>query len=468
MPAGCASAGPDRPPADIAAHTEGKIERMSVTTQRPGPPSNGAPPPQAQAAAPTPPPRVPPARRRKTGASIGGLPVANLVVLEVGVAIGLGLLAVNTSLLPFAGGVAGVAFILMFIRWSGRWFTQWVGLTLRYLFRSHTRTTVPTESAAAAPLAEDGETKVIGPEDARVALLRLAVPDLVVAHTTDHERAPVGMAWQDGVWTAVLRVELEPLLVAPIGKAPNLPLGALGPCLEDRGVVLDSIRVLWHCYPGSAVLPPSSPALSSYLEVIGALPTSARRTTLVAVRLDPRRCGAAIRERGGGVVGAHRALIGALSRVRSALEGRGVPTRPLDPEELLATGVAIGELSGALNAEGRVGLAEKWGGVTAAGVGHSSYSITGWPSGGVAAGLNAFTSIRALSSTVALAISPGGQDGQVGLRGLVRISARTPAELSRAEDRLDKMTDKLGFAMTPLRGLQTAALAATLPFGGWA
>jgi hypothetical protein len=106
--------------------------------------------------------------------------------------------------------------------------------------------------------------------------------------------------------------------------------------------------------------------------------------------------------------------------------------------------------------------------VTAAGVGHSSYSITGWPSGGVAAGLNTFTSIRALSTTVTLAISPGGQDGQVGLRGLVRLSARTPSELSRAEVRLEKLSDQLGFDVTPLRGLQSAALAATLPFGGWA
>jgi type VII secretion protein EccE len=439
---------------------------MSVTTQRPGPPSKGAPPPQAQPASP-PPRRVPPARRRKAGATIGGLPVANLVVLEVGVAIGLVLLAINSSLLYVAAGVAGLALILTFIRWSGRWFTQWVGLTVRYLFRSHSRVSSPAEPAAGA-MDSDDETKVIGAEDARVALLRLAVPDLVVAHAIDHERSPVGMAWQDGVWTAVLRIDVEPPLVAPIGKAPNLPLGVLAPCLEDRGVVLDSIRVLWHCYPGSAVLPPNSPALSSYMEVIGALPTSARRTTLVAVRLDPRRCGAAIRERGGGVVGAHRALIGALSRVRSALESRGVTTRPLDSDELLATGIAISELSGAMNADGRVGLTEKWGGVTAAGVGHSSYSITGWPSGGVAAGLNTFTSIRALSSTVTLAISPGGQDGQVGLRGLVRLSARTPSELNRAEDRLEKMSGQLGFDVTPLRGLQGAALAATLPFGGWA
>ena len=123
---------------------------MSVTTQRPGPPSNGAPPPHAPAA-PEPPRRVPPARRRKAGASLGGLPVANLVVLEVGVAIGLGLLAVNTSLLPVAGGIVGLALILMFIRWSGRWFTQWVGLTLRYLFRSHTRVTAPAVGGPPGP-----------------------------------------------------------------------------------------------------------------------------------------------------------------------------------------------------------------------------------------------------------------------------------------------------------------------------
>jgi hypothetical protein len=30
------------------------------------------------------------------------------------------------------------------------------------------------------------------------------------------------------------------------------------------------------------------------------------------------------------------------------------------------------------------------------------------------------------------------------------------------------MSGQLGFDVTPLRGLQSAALAATLPFGGWA
>jgi hypothetical protein len=38
------------------------------------------------------------ARRRTRGASLGALPVTNLVVLEVAVAIGLVLLAINTRM----------------------------------------------------------------------------------------------------------------------------------------------------------------------------------------------------------------------------------------------------------------------------------------------------------------------------------------------------------------------------------
>ena len=405
------------------------------------------------------------ARRRTIGVSLGALPVANLVVIEVGLAIGLILLAIDVKKMLYVGiGVLVAAFLIAMLRWSGRWFTQWVGLTVRYMFRSHMRTVdpVPSVEESLAPEAD----AVIGPEDARVNLLRLVVPDLVVAQGTDHERRQVGIAWHDGSWTAVLLVEPMPGLVTQVGTTPNLPLGALAPCLEDRGVVLDAIQVIWHCYPGSASLPVTSPALASYLELLGPLPAAARRTTWIAVRLDPRRCPAAISERGGGVVGAHRALIGALSRVRSALEARGVPTRPLDPDELLRAGVSAAELVGAARANLRVGLRERWAGVTTAGIGHASYAITHWPKGRNVNSINGLTGIRALSSTVAMSISPSGEEGQVGLRGLVRVSARTPGELHDANQRLHTMANRLNVSLTPLRGLQVSGLAATLPLGG--
>ncbi len=407
------------------------------------------------------------------------MPVSNVVVLEVAFAIGLVLLAINEKLIYVSIGITFVGLVVAIIRWKGRWFTQWIGLTMRYAFRSHARLSKPTKPVSIEGIADSDATPVTGPDDPRVALLRLAVPDLVVAHGTDHERRPLGLAWHDGTWTAVLLVDPAPGLVTQLGGSPSLPLGALAPCLEDRGVVLDAIQVIWHCYPGSAALPPNSPALASYMELLGPLPAAARRTTWVAVRLDPRRCPAAVRERGGGVLGAHRALIGALSRVRNALESRGVPTRPLDPDELLKAGISSAELTGALHVpappNGQIGqtpptprarLTERWTGVTVGGIGHASYAITGFSRGKPATSLNALTGVRALSSTVAVSISPGAEDNQVGMRGLVRVSARTPSELEYADGRLSSISDRLGITLTPLRGLQVAGLAATLPLGG--
>jgi type VII secretion protein EccE len=409
-------------------------------------------------------------RRRTTGASLGGLPVANIAVIEIGIAIGLALMLINSKSMVFlatAGGVLLLAVIIAFLRWSGRWFTQWVGLTMRYTFRSHARVADPIEQTADNQIAEE-DAGITGPEDQRVNLLRLVVPDLVVAHGIDHERRPVGFAWHNGAWTAVLLVDPTPAMITPIGTTPSLPLGVLAPCLEDRGVVLDAIQVIWHAYPGSASLPVDSPALASYLEVLGGLPAVARRTTWVAVRLDPRRCPAAISERGGGVVGGHRALIGALSRVRSALASRGVPTRPLDPDELLRAGIVASELTGVAGTPARVSLRERWDGVTAAGIGHASYAITHWPSAKNLQSINALTAVRALSATVTLSLSPAEDDGEVGLRGMCRVSARTPAELTDANRRLNQLSHKLNVSLTPLRGLQLAGLAATLPLGGTA
>ncbi len=405
------------------------------------------------------------ARRRRAGASLGSLPVTNLVVLEVGVALSLVLLTIDSGLLYVAGGILFVALVVAFARSRGRWLTELIRLVVRYAFRSHSRVAEREGPTEMKPPSED-ETTVIGADDPRVALLRLVVPDLVVAQGVDHERRPLGLAWHDGAWTAVLLVDPAPGLITAVGSAPSLPLGALAPCLEDRGVVLDAISVIWHCYPGSAALPATSPALNSYMEVLGPLPAAARRTTWIAVRLDPRRCAEAIRERGGGVVGAHRALIGALSRVRNALESAGVSIRPLDSDELLRAGISAAELTAVAGSTKPVTLREKWSGVTAGSVGHASYAITGWPSKGMRNNLNALTGVRALSSTLSMTISPSGEDGQVGLRGVARVSARTPSELEKADERLKTLSDKLGITLTPLRGLQVSGLAATLPLGG--
>jgi type VII secretion protein EccE len=327
--------------------------------------------------------------------------------------------------------------------------------------RSHSRGLTGREPVATG----NPQQPVVAADDPRVSLLRLLLPDLTIAHGADHQREPLGLVCHQNTWTAVLEVDAAPSMIIPVGGAAGLPLSALAPCLEHRGVVLDSIQVIWHCYPGSAALPSSSPALRSYMEVLGPLPVAARRTTWVAVRLDPQRCPAAVAERGGGMTGCHRALIGALSRVRSDLQAHGVSTRPLDADQLLRAGISAAELSAVAGTGQPVALNEGWTTVTAAGVGHASHAITGWGTTGAVHNLNALTGVRALSTTLSLSLSPGEDGGEVGLRGVVRVSARNPTELEAADGQLGAVSQRLGVALRPLRGLQIAGLAATLPLG---
>ncbi|MGB8201581.1 MAG: type VII secretion protein EccE, partial [Pseudonocardiaceae bacterium] len=216
---------------------------------------------------------------RSTGLLVGPLPVVNLVVLEV--ALGLAVLTKNAVWLL---AVLLIAVPLALGRWRGHWLLRWVQLSAAYLIRSHSlvcshNRSITSPDSAAAGDPPSPPRPAVGSDDRRVALLRLLLPDLSIAHGTDHQREPLGLAWHQGAWTAVLEVEATAAMITPVGGSPSVPFDALVGCLEHRGVVLEAIQVISHCYSGSAALPSSSPALRSYLEVLGPLPAPARRTT---------------------------------------------------------------------------------------------------------------------------------------------------------------------------------------------
>lgn len=422
-------------------------------------------------AAPASPPAPGPAalRRRSTGASLGPVPVTGLVVVEVALAAALLLLALAPGLRWLAAVLLAVGLVLGLGRRRGRALTEWVVVLARFAVRRRTRTGVapPQQISSVDPgPAGDRADRLVGAEDARVATLRLVVDDLTVAEGTDHERQPTGLAWSGGTWTAAVLVDPVPAIVSPLGTGSDVPLEPLVACLRDRGVVLESIAVVSHCYPGSSVLPPGSPVLAAYHEVLGPLPAVARRSTWVVVRLDPRRCPAAVHDRGGGVPGAQRALLGALSRVRGALDRAGLPHRVLDLDELLRAGLAAAELTGPAPAVESLRLREHWGSLTTNDVHHRSFAVSRWAD--APAALAGLGSVRALSTTVSVTLSPDADADAVRLRGLVRLSARDAAELDAADERLRTAAAGADVGLVRLAGQQAAALRAGLPVGGGA
>lgn len=92
------------------------------------------------------------ARRRSTGSRLGPLPMINVVTLEIGLALGLAVFAVDTALWWAALAMLLVAAPLALGRWRGRWLVLWAQLTARYLLRSRRRTVTSPHLVAAGHL----------------------------------------------------------------------------------------------------------------------------------------------------------------------------------------------------------------------------------------------------------------------------------------------------------------------------
>lgn len=418
------------------------------------------------------------AHRRPSGPSVGPVPLAGVVVVEVGLAVAVALVALDRGLLPVAGIVLSLALLVGLLRVRGRWLTAWIGLAVRFRLRSRVR---DAEPAALESGDATGTPGTAG--DPRLRVLRLLTGDLTVARTRDHDGREVGLVAHGGAWSAVLA--LDP--TSPDGAGGLLaddadvsfPLGALAGCLSDRGVVLDALSAVWHCRPGGGDLDDGSAAVAAYREILGPLPPVARREAWLVVRLDPARCPDAVAERGGSVVGAQRAVVGALARIGRVLADEGLAVRPLTADEVLGAATTAADAAEPGAAPGVLPdrLEEHWGAVVVGEVGHAAFAVTAWPTAAVPATLAVLTGTSARSATLALTLEPdpaaaadpdrrdGATDGPVGLRGTVRLTAATPAALIEAGLDLVERARGIGVGLDPLDGQHAAGLGATLPLG---
>lgn len=400
---------------------------------------------------PAPPARGAPGSGPARLPTAGPVRLGGILVVEVGLAAALGLLALGAGP-PAAGIVLSVALVAGLVRVRGELVGTWAVLAARHRLRSR-------PAPAGGPPQDQDSAGVLdlGPLDPALAALTLV-------DGRDHDgRAVVFAGADDGTLSAVLVPDSEALALLVDAQPAGFPLSALAGTLSDRGVVLDAVTVVRHVRPGG----PESPARQAHREVLGPLSDAAHRGAWLVVRLDPARCPGAVAERGGGVLGARRALVGALARIGRVLADAELPVRPLDRAGLrdaVATAAAL-DLD-----RTRDGVTERWDAVVVGEVGHATWTAAelGVPPGS-RLDLDELAAPEA-ATTVALALLPEPAlpdgDASVGLAVRVRVSARTPEALTDAGASVVAAARARGVVLEPLHGRQVTGLRSTLPLGG--
>ena len=294
------------------------------------------------------------------------------------------------------------------------------------------------------------------------ALLSTLAPGLSVTATTSADGSPIGVVGLDGRWIVVLTLRSDQQLVARVGETDTVPLHVAVPLLDTAGIRLDSIQLVVLNSPGSSALPEQSPALTSHLELLGGLPTAARRRVLVAVRMDPLVSPRAIDARGGGMDGIRRAMAASAARAVAAFGEAGFEMRTLNAAE---TATAIASVSGLPRPDGPgVPWADRWSSLDVGPLSHRSYAVTRWAGRAGQNPLDQLGNIRARA--VSTSINLAGTAHRPVLTATVRITAAGRDELGAAQGQLLRTARLVHLGLAPADGYQREAFVAGLPLGG--
>ncbi|PZS28600.1 MAG: hypothetical protein DLM59_14330, partial [Pseudonocardiales bacterium] len=223
-----------------------------------------------------------------------GVGVTQLVVCELA---GLAILLHRSVLVLVLGPLAVVIVVLALGRRNGRWLYEDWGVRRDFRRRAFDRAAVQAHSVHIS--------------DARLAALHELQPLLQITEVADRSGQHIGVVGDGRCFSALLALE-------PAG-GPPLRLDIVADALSTRDVALAGVQVITHTVPApTANLPENSPCVRSYGSLTaGVVP--ARRSTWIVSRLDPAGAPAAVAARGGGEVGAQRALLGTMSRLAASL-----------------------------------------------------------------------------------------------------------------------------------------------------
>ncbi len=388
-----------------------------------------------------------PSDLRRGRGRVFGLGVSQLVVCELAVVAALLAAARSVWLLSAAVPLAIAAIVLALGRWHGRWLYE--ELVVRGDFRRR----------AGLPPAPQTD-------DTRLAMLRELQPGMRVTEVADRSGARVGLVGDGRYWSALLVLEAAEADSDEAVEGFALPLEIVADALRTRDVRLAAIQILTHTVPApTASLPPDAPCTRSY-RGLSTEAVPARRSTWIVLRLDPQRCPAAVDARGGGAVGAQRALSGTVTRLATSLQLAGVDVRTLPAEEVIGVLSITAGATAWGNAGGGRRSVEAWDSWAVDDTIQACFWVRRWPrlarvgEKGLLARLG---EVRGVFNAVSVVLTGEGPRG-VSLRAMVRVVGNSRQELEGIVAELHHAADEA--TLVRLDGEHLPAVLETLPLGG--
>ena len=382
---------------------------------------------------------------------IGSLPLVRLILLEAAAA-----LAATPFLLhkPMVLAGTGPAALLCAIGAIGGSRGRWLGAS----------------RLVHADFKERQEQRQPAAGESALAPLRETFPALRTATVATRGGEPVGVIGDGTFLTAVIQLDSRGEPLREQRQAHPLPVSAVAAALSDAQVPVASVQLITHSRPAPAPhLPRQSLSARSYQGIGGTVP--AQRTTWAAVRLDPEQAQGAVEARGGGTAGAQRALLTAVQRVASQIEGAGFEATILsEPELISALGTACNVTQVAVNptaaAHRRTEETRRY--WRCDGSWHTTYWLDKPPTFTDRTSPDFFATVSALpalATSVAVNLTKGTGDS-VAFSCFIRIAAGSEQQLTESGKVLEQQAGKAGAGLTRLDGEQLPGLVATVPLGG--
>jgi type VII secretion protein EccE len=296
--------------------------------------------------------------------------------------------------------------------------------------------------------------------------LRILRPELHLGSIDLRNDRELGVVFDGSGWAGVIALHRDDDLTPSTRDRQYLPLATLAETLVVDDVQLASLQVLIHAVPVPArANGPNSAVRDSYLQV-NPRGVTAYRQTLVALRLDPRTSSDSIEARGGGSLGARRALKRAVSRALELLDSAGVAARPLSE---LGLRVAL-EHSAGLSAQSSPNAAptESRRNLQLAGNTYITWWVSRWPDGPAPLRVLAdtVTALPLPAVELSLELFPGPTTTNVLVRSMIRLTADSPEAADQAGELLTGAVGNAGFRLIRLDGEHLPGFEATLPLGG--